>query len=179
MSATLTTERLVLRPWRETDKVPFAALNNDPRVYATLAGPMSRDDSDAFADRIAAHIAEHRWGLWAVEVPGVADFIGFTGLSRPRFEAHFTPCVEIGWRLAFDHWGRGFATEAARAVLDFGFGTLKLPEIVSFTTVGNKRSRAVMARLGFTHDARDDFEHPMLAVDHPLRRHVLYRKRWA
>ena len=178
MSATLTTERLLLRPWRGADKAPFAALNADPHVYATLAGPMSRTESDAFADRIAAHMAEHGWGLWAVEVPGIAEFIGFTGLSRPRFEAHFTPCVEIGWRLAFDHWGNGYATEAARAAVDFGFGTLKLPEIVSFTTVGNTRSRAVMARLGFAHDPRDDFDHPMLAADHPLRRHVLYRKQW-
>ncbi|WP_374381537.1 GNAT family N-acetyltransferase [Dongia sp.] len=175
--ATLVTERLLLRPWRETDKAPFAALNNDPRVYATLAGPMTRAESDAFADRIAAHIAEHGWGLWAVEVPGIADFIGYVGLSRPRFEAPFTPCVEIGWRLAFAHWGKGYATEAARAVLDFGFGTLKLPEIVSFTTVSNVRSCAVMERLGLTHDARDDFDHPMLAADHPLLRHVLYRMR--
>mgnify|MGYP001170176361 CR=1 FL=1 len=174
---TRATERLLLRPWRETDKAPFAALNNDPRVYATLAGPMTRADSDAFADRIMAHINEHGWGLWAVEVPGAADFIGFVGLSRPRFEAHFTPCVEIGWRLAFDHWGKGYATEAAHAVLDFGFEALKLPEIVSFTTVSNTRSRAVMERLSFTHDARDDFDHPMLAADHPLQRHVLYRRR--
>lgn len=174
---TLATERLLLRPWRETDKAPFAALNNDPRVYATLAGPMARTDSDAFADRIIAHISEHGWGLWAVEVPGIADFIGFVGLSRPRFEAPFTPCVEIGWRLAFEHWGKGYATEAARAVLDFGFGTLELPEIVSFTTLSNTRSRAVMERLGLTHDARDDFDHPMLGAAHPLRRHVLYRKR--
>jgi len=174
---TLATARLLLRPWRETDKAPFAALNNDPRVYATLAGPMSRADSDAFADRIAAHMSEHGWGLWAVEVPGAADFIGFVGLSRPRFEAHFTPCVEVGWRLSFDHWGHGYATEAAHAVLRFGFETLKLPEIVSFTTVSNMRSRAVMDRIGFTHDARDDFDHPMLTAEHPLRRHVLYRKR--
>jgi RimJ/RimL family protein N-acetyltransferase len=176
---TLATERLLLRPWRETDKSPFAALNNDPRVYATLAGPMLRNDSDALADRITAHIDAHGWGLWAVEVPDVADFIGFVGLSLPRFEAHFTPCVEIGWRLAFEHWGHGYATEAARAVLRFGFETLQLGEIVSFTTTSNTRSRAVMARLGFAHDARDDFDHPMLAAGHPLRRHVLYRKRRA
>ncbi len=173
----LATERLILRPWRETDKAPFAALNSDPRVYATLGGPLMHTDSDAFADRIAAHILEHGWGLWAVEVPGAQDFIGYVGLSRPRFEAHFTPCVEIGWRLAFDHWGKGYTTEAARAVLDFGFGTLALPEIVSFTTVSNARSRAVMERIGLTHDARDDFDHPMLGIDHPLRRHVLYRLR--
>lgn len=173
---TLATERLLLRPGRETDKAPFAALNNDPRVYATLGGPMSRAESDDLADRMAAHFEAHGWGLWAVEIPGVADFIGFVGFSRPRFEAHFTPCVEIGWRLAFEHWGNGYATEAAHAALRFGFDTLKLDEIVSFTAVSNTRSRAVMERLGFTHDARDDFDHPKLAVDHPLRRHVLYRK---
>jgi RimJ/RimL family protein N-acetyltransferase len=173
---TLATERLLLRPWRDTDWAPFAALNADPRVYATLAGPLTRTESDAFADRISSHIGEHGWGLWAMEVPGVADFIGFTGLSRPRFEAHFTPCVEIGWRISLEHWGNGYVTEAARVVLDFGFGALELPEIVSFTTASNTRSRAVMERLGLAHDVRDDFDHPMLAVDHPLRRHVLYRK---
>lgn len=174
---TLATERLLLRPGREADKVHFAAINADPRVYATLGGPMSRAESDELADRMAAHLASHGWGLWAVEIPGVADFIGFVGLSRPTFEAHFAPCVEIGWRLAFEHWRKGYATEAAEAVLRFGFETLQLDEIVSFTAATNARSRAVMERLGFTHDARDDFEHPKLPVAHPLRPHVLYRKR--
>lgn len=175
MSRTLETARLILRPWKPSDYAPFAALNCDPRVTATLAGNMTRAESDALADRIATHIAAHGWGLWAVEVKGGAPFIGFTGLSAPRFEAHFTPCVEIGWRLAFDHWRHGYATEAAEAVKAFAFDDLRLPEIVSFTTVTNTRSRAVMARLGLTYDPKDDFDHPSLAADHPLRPHVLYR----
>jgi len=171
----LATERLILRPWREADRPPFAVLNADPHVTATLAGPLTRAESDAFADRIETHIAEHGWGLWAVEVKGGAPFIGFTGLSRPRFDAHFTPCVEIGWRLAFPHWGKGYATEAALAVKTFAFEKLQLPEIVSFTTTGNARSRAVMKRIGLTYDPADDFDHPTLGADHPLRPHVLYR----
>jgi len=172
---TLETARLVLRPWVKEDYAPFAALNCDPRVTATLAGNLTRAESDALADRNAAHIQEHGWGLWAVEVKGGTPFIGFTGLSRPRFEAPFTPCVEIGWRLAFAHWGHGYATEAAKAVVAFAFEELRLPEIVSFTTVSNIRSRAVMDRLGLTYDADGDFDHPSLAADHPLRPHVLYR----
>jgi RimJ/RimL family protein N-acetyltransferase len=174
---TLASERLLLRPWRDNDRAPFAELNADPRVTATLAGPLSRAESDVFANRIAAHIDEHGWGLWAVEVPGRADFIGYVGLSRPRFEAAFTPCVEVGWRLLFDHWGHGYATEAARVALGFGFTVLDLPEIVSFTTVSNTRSRAVMERIGMSHDPTQDFDHPSLAAEHPLRQHVLYRKR--
>jgi RimJ/RimL family protein N-acetyltransferase len=175
--STLSTERLILRPWREEDHAPFAALNADPRVTATLAGNLTREESDAFAGRIAAHIAEHGWGLWAIEVKAGAPFIGYTGLSRPRFDAPFTPCVEIGWRLAFEHWRQGYATEAARAVLHFGFEVLRLPEIVSFTTIGNARSRKVMERIGLAHDPAGDFDHPALAPDHPLRPHVLYRLR--
>lgn len=171
----LATARLLLRPWRESDKVPFAELNADPRVTATLAGSLTREESDSFADRIAAHIAEHGWGLWAIEVKDEAPFIGYAGLSRPRFEAAFTPCIEIGWRLAFPHWGHGYATEAALAVREYAFDTLQLPEIVSFTTAGNRRSRAVMGRIGLAHDPADDFDHPNLGADHPLRPHVLYR----
>jgi RimJ/RimL family protein N-acetyltransferase len=109
-------------------------------------------------------------------VPGVADFIGFVGLSVPTFEAHFTPCVEIGWRLAQEHWGQGYATEAARAAIDFGFQKFELSEIVSFTVPDNLRSRAVMERIGMTRSPADDFDHPALPENHPLRRHVLYRK---
>jgi RimJ/RimL family protein N-acetyltransferase len=109
-------------------------------------------------------------------VPGLAPFIGFVGLSVPRFEAHFTPCVEIGWRLAYEYWGRGYATEAARAVLDFGFQQLALREIVSFTTTANLRSRAVMERIGMTRTPADDFDNPGVPAGHALRRHVLYRK---
>ena len=136
---------------------------------------LSREESDAAAARIRAERAERGFGLWAVEAPGVAPFVGFTGLSVPRFEAHFTPCVEIGWRLARAHWGRGYAPEAAGLALAFGFERLGLREVVSFTAAGNTKSRRVMEKLGMTRDPADDFEHPNLPPGHPLRRHVLYR----
>ena len=174
---TLATPRLCLRPWRESDLEPFAALNADPQVMQHFPQVLDRAESDAMAARIAAHFERHSFGLWAVEVLGQASFIGFVGLSVPRFQAHFTPCVEIGWRLARAHWGCGYAIEAARAALAHGFDTAGLGEIVSFTVPGNTRSRAVMQRLDMTHAPADDFDHPLLPQGHPLRRHVLYRSR--
>jgi RimJ/RimL family protein N-acetyltransferase len=171
----LSTERLLLRPWRGDDLEPFAALNADLSVMEFFPSVLSRYDSDALAERIAAHIDTHGWGLWAVEVPGVAAFAGYIGLSVPGFAAPFTPCVEIGWRLAREHWGQGYAIEGARAALAFGFAALELDEIVSFTVPANLRSRRVMERLGMTRAEADDFDHPGLPVEHPLRRHVLYR----
>ncbi len=171
----LETPRLRLRLWRPEDRAAFAALNADPRVVEFLPGPLSRAESDAVADRIAAHFAEHGFGLWAVEIPGVASFAGFIGLARPRFTAPFTPCVEIGWRLAAEHWGRGYATEGARAALAFGLERLGLAEIVSLTVPENQRSRRVMEKLGLTRDPAEDFDHPLLPEGHLLRRHVLYR----
>ncbi len=173
----LRTERLLLRDWRESDREPFAAMSADPEVMAFFPRPLERAESDAAVVRIRGHLASHGFGLWAVEAPGVAEFIGFVGLAIPRFEAPFTPCVEIGWRLARAYWGRGYATEAARTVLDFGFRERGLDEIVSFTAVGNVRSRAVMERIGMTRSPGDDFDHPALPEGHPLRRHVLYRVR--
>jgi RimJ/RimL family protein N-acetyltransferase len=174
---TLTTSRLLLRPWREQDLATFAAMNADPRVMGWLPKPLTRTESDAMAARIRDHFDRHGFGLWAVEVPGASDFAGYVGLSVPRFEAHFTPCVEIGWRLAFEHWGRGYATEGARAALAFAFKELKLQQTVSFTVPENVRSRKVMERLGMTRSSSDDFDHPLLPEGHPLRRHVLYRLR--
>jgi ribosomal-protein-alanine N-acetyltransferase len=171
----LRTERLVLRPWRPSDRAPFAEIGADPRVMRHLGPLLTRAQSDALVDRIEAHFAEHGFGLWALELPGVAAFAGFVGLSNARFAAPFTPCVELGWRLAAAHWGRGYATEAARAAAQFGFDRVGLREIVAFTTVANRASRAVMERLGMTRDPRDDFEHPALAPGDPLRPHVLYR----
>lgn len=167
--------RVVLRPWRDQDRAAFAAMNADERVMEFFPRRLSRAESDALADSIQAHFATHGFGLWAVEVPGIAPFIGFAGLAVPRFTAAFTPCVEIGWRLAVDHWGKGYATEAARLALAYGFETAGLDEIVSFTTAANARSRAVMERLGMHRDPADDFDHPSLPDGHPLRRHVLYR----
>jgi RimJ/RimL family protein N-acetyltransferase len=146
------TERLLLRQWRDDDLAPYAALNADPRVMEHFPALLTREQSDASAARIRAHLAAHGFGLWAVEPVGVAPFIGFTGLARPAFEAPFTPCVEIGWRLAAAYWGRGYATEAAAAALRDGFERLGLAEIVAFTVPANRRSRRVMERLGMRHD---------------------------
>jgi RimJ/RimL family protein N-acetyltransferase len=171
----LRTDRLLLRRWRPDDRPAFARLNSDARVVEYLVGALSRQESDALADRIEAHFEQHGFGLWAVEVPGITPFAGFIGLAIPRFEAHFTPCVEIGWRLDAAHWNRGYATEGARAALQFGFESLQLKEIVSFTAEANVRSRRVMEKLGMTRAPGDDFDHPRLPAGHPLRRHVLYR----
>lgn len=169
------TDRLLLRSWRTEDTAPFAALNADPRVMEFFPKTHTSEETEAMLGRIQRHHDEKGFGLWAVEVPGVADFIGYVGLTTPRFEAPFMPCVEIGWRLAFEHWGHGYATEGARAALAHGFKTLKLPEIVAMTAVGNQRSRNVMEKLGMTHDPADDFDHPLLPAGHTLSRHVLYR----
>jgi RimJ/RimL family protein N-acetyltransferase len=136
---------------------------------------LDRKESDAFVDRIVAGFKEHGYGLWAVEVPGKVEFIGYVGLALRTFEAHFTPAVEVGWRLARDSWGRGFASEAARAAVDDGFDRVGLKEIVSFTVPANERSVRVMQRIGMTYDPADDFDHPRLPAGHRLRRHVLYR----
>jgi RimJ/RimL family protein N-acetyltransferase len=166
---------VVLRGWRAEDLAPFAALNADPAVMEFMPKRLTREESDAFVERIGAHFAERSFGLWALEVPGVAAFVGFTGIQVPRFEAHFTPCVEVGWRLAREHWGRGYAPEAAGAAVRHGFEVAGLDEIVSFTSVGNVRSRRVMEKLGMTRDPAEDFDHPSLPEGHALRRHVLYR----
>jgi RimJ/RimL family protein N-acetyltransferase len=171
----LRTPRLILRRWRSTDRAPFAAMNADPAVMAHFPATLTRAESDALADGIEAKMGSRGFGLWALEVPGVVPFAGFVGLSVPGFTAPFTPCVEIGWRLAAAQWGRGYATEAARAVLVHAWDALGLDKVVSFTTAGNTRSRAVMARLGMRYDPAGDFDHPLLAAGHSLRLHVLYR----
>jgi ribosomal-protein-alanine N-acetyltransferase len=184
----LRTTRLTLREWRASDREPFACMNADARVMEFLPAPLTRAESDALADRIEAHFREHGFGLFAAELRAEAHgnvrggagadngaFIGWIGLSVPRFEAHFTPCVEIGWRLAADYWGRGVATEGARAVARHAFAELGLDEIVSFTVAENVRSTRVMQKLGMTRNPGDDFDHPALPPGHPLRRHVLYR----
>jgi RimJ/RimL family protein N-acetyltransferase len=171
----LRTERLLLRQWQDADLEPFAALNADPETMRFFPQPPSREQSDALAEQSRRQIDENGWGLWAVEVVGSASFIGFVGLARPSFEEHFTPAVEVGWRLAREHWGHGFATEAGRAAIGYGFEELGLEEIVSFTSELNEPSQRVMQRLGMSHDPADDFEHPRIAPGHPLRPHVLYR----
>lgn len=169
------TPRLLLRRWRDEDREPFAAINASPRVMQYFPKTFTRDESDAAVDRITAHLEKHPYGLWAVEIPGVAPFIGFVGLTTPRFEASFTPCVEIGWRIAEAFWNRGYATEGARAALEYGFQQAGLQEILSFAVPHNIPSRRVMEKIGMHHNPADDFDHPLIAAGHPLRRHVLYR----
>jgi RimJ/RimL family protein N-acetyltransferase len=174
-AVTLSSVRVRLRPWRDEDREAFAALNSDPRVMEFFASPLSRLESDAMVEGIQKHFNHYGFGLWALEVPNVAPFIGFTGLAVKKFAAPFTPCVEVGWRLAFEHWGCGYATEAARLALGYAFGMLALAEVVSYTSVTNRRSRAVMERLGMRRDPAEDFDHPALPEGHPFQRHVLYR----
>ena len=171
----LRTERLLLRRWRDGDLAPFAQLNADPEVMEHFPAPLTPAESDAMVARIEATFDDRGFGLWAVEVAKTGTFAGFVGLWWAAFDAHFTPAVEVGWRLARSHWGHGYATEAARAATADGFGRLGLAEIVSFTAVVNPPSRRVMERLGMTHDPGDDFDHPALPPGHRLRRHVLYR----
>lgn len=173
----LRTERLLLRAWREADRAPFAEMNADPTVMEHFPATLTRAESDDMVRRIEQRWRDGRPSLWAVEVPGVAPFIGFIGLLEPSFDAPFTPCVEVGWRLAAPHWGRGHAPEGAQAALEHGFRALALDEIVSFTVPANTSSHRVMEKLGMHHDPSDDFEHPDLPVGDRLRRHVLYRLR--
>jgi RimJ/RimL family protein N-acetyltransferase len=168
------TPRLVLRQWRDGDRTPFAALNADPVVMEHLLTVLTRDQSDALMDRCVEQIQTDGYGLWALEVRTNGEFIGFVGLAAPRWEAAFTPCTEIGWRLARSAWGHGYATEAANAALATAFGPVGLAEVVSFTTTGNVRSQHVMQRIGMKRDPSEDFDHPRVPAG-PLRRHVLYR----
>jgi ribosomal-protein-alanine N-acetyltransferase len=169
------TRRLILRSWCENDLAPFAAINSSERVCEFLPSTLTRGQSDAFAQRIVDHFANHGFGFYAVELRQTGEFIGFTGLSIPRFDAPFMPAVEIGWRLGEEHWGKGYGSEAARAALDHALGRLQLGPVVSFTVPQNLRSRRVMENIGLTHDPSGDFDHPNLPEGHRLRRHVLYR----
>lgn len=171
----LKTERLLLRRWCKEDREPFAAMNRDPAVMEHFPALLSKAESDAFVDRIDACFEHRGYGLWAVESPKVAPFMGFVGLWPVDFEADFAPAVEIGWRLGRSFWGVGFATEAAQAATAFAFERLDLPELVSFTAAGNLRSRRVMERLDMQRDPAEDFEHPELPAGDALRLHVLCR----
>ena len=169
------TDRLILRRWRHSDREPFALMNADPRVMEFFPHPLSAQESDSLADRIEAGFEQNDFGLYAAELIADGSFIGYIGLAAPGFSAHFTPCVEIGWRLAPAYWGRGLATEGAQAIVQHAFSDLGLNQLVSFTVPANLRSRRVMEKLGMTHDPADDFDHPGLPLGHSLRRHVLYR----
>lgn len=169
------TSRLTLREWRSDDRAAFALLNADPEVMQHFPSTLTRQESDALVDRFEADLAKRGFAMWAVEERTTGSFIGFTGLSVPSFDAPFMPAVEVGWRFARSAWGHGYATEAGRAALRFGFEQLHLHSVVSFTTVGNVRSRRVMERLGMSRDPAEDFDHPGIPEGDPLRRHVLYR----
>ena len=171
----LETERLILRHWKASDLPAFASLNRDPVVMEFYRSILSEQESNIFAERIKKSLEENGWGLWATERKDTRKFIGYVGLSKPSFEAAFTPCVEIGWRLDRDAWGHGFATEAATRCLRFGFEQLNLEEILSFTAKANARSIKVMERIGMKLDAKGEFDHPHLDPSHPLSRHVLHR----
>jgi RimJ/RimL family protein N-acetyltransferase len=175
----LRTARLILRHWRDEDLAAYGAMNADAEVMAHYPRTLSRAESDASARRIRDGLATRSFGLWAVEIPGGVPFIGYVGLAEPGFSAHFTPCHEIGWRLARPHWGMGYASEAAAAVRDFAFEALGLEALVSFTIPANLRSRRVMERIGMRRDEPGDFQHPGLPMGHPMRPHVLYRLRKA
>ncbi|CAM0117449.1 GNAT family N-acetyltransferase [Rhabdochlamydiaceae symbiont of Dictyostelium giganteum] len=174
------TNRLILRPWKESDLLPFAQLNSDPKVMEYFPKLLTTEESDALAYRIIHNIQQKGWGFWAVSLRETDTFIGFTGLNEVNFTAPFTakkPTIEIGWRLSFSHWGKGYATEGAKAALEYGFCTLHLKEIASFTTLQNQRSRHVMEKIGMVHYEELDFDHPNLPSDHPLKHHVLYKLR--
>lgn len=171
----LETERLVLRNWRQADREPFAQMNADRRVMEFLPGVLSKAESDLLVDKIESHIQAHGFGLFATELHTSPSFIGYIGLAIPSFQASFTPCVEVGWRLSAAHWGKGLATEGAREVIRYACEVLGLAEVVSFTVPANLRSRRVMEKLGMSHDSADDFDHPKLPEGHGLRRHLLYR----
>jgi len=168
-------EQITLRQWRDPDLEPYAAMNADPEVMRYFPSLLSREQSEASLRRQRSLIEQGGWGLWALDVDGT--FAGFIGLAIPGFEAPFMPCVEVGWRLRREYWGRGLAYRGALQALQYGFNTLRLPEIVSFTAAVNAPSQRLMARLGFVHDAARDFEHPAIPEGHELRRHVLYRKK--
>ncbi|HXC88619.1 MAG TPA: GNAT family N-acetyltransferase [Stellaceae bacterium] len=176
MSVLLRTERLLLRPWRDEDVAAFGAMSADPAVMEFLVPFADVAASAVWVARARDHWRRHGFGQWVVEIPGEAGFAGVVGLAAVAYTAHFTPAVEVAWRLARAGWGRGYATEAARAALDHGFGALGLSAIVAVTVPANLRSRRVMERLGMTRDPADDFDHPNVP-DGALKRHVLYRLR--
>ena len=171
----LETKRLILRTWQDDDIDPMTLINQDPKVCEFLPGVGDRKATIAGAERINKHFQDHGFSLYAVELKSTHEMIGWTGLMIPSFESHFTPAVEIGWRLASEHWNKGYATEAATAVLGYAFTTLNFNEVVSFTVVNNKASRRVMEKIGLQYHSHDDFDHPKISIEHPLCRHVLYR----
>lgn len=173
----LRTQRTLLRNWMDSDIEPWVEMNADPEVRRYFSFVATREQALAELARGRAALARRGWGAWALEVPGVLPFAGFVGLFVPAWSAHFTPAVEIGWRLPRTAWGQGYASEAAAAVAAFALDVLAVDELVAITVPDNEPSRRVMARIGMVHDASGDFAHPVIAPEHPFSRHVLYRLR--
>jgi RimJ/RimL family protein N-acetyltransferase len=171
----LRTQRLILREWRDDDLEPFVTLSMDPEVMQYLTRPRERAEVERWVEGVRAHFRHHSFGLWALEIPGITPIAGFTGLTIVPYEAHFTPAVEIAWRLARECWGNGYVTEAAAAALNFAFSDLHLEEIVANAAVANRASIRVMERMGMMRNPHDDFDHPLKSPGDPLRRQVLYR----
>ncbi|WP_373998763.1 GNAT family N-acetyltransferase [Bdellovibrio bacteriovorus] len=171
----LETPRLILRLWKPEDIDPFHALCSDPEVMEYFPSTLSKEETIAFIERLKANQKKDGYSFMACERKDTGEFVGFVGLSYFTHPTHFSPCVEVGWRLAKKHWGHGFAPEAARAVIDYAFGSLKASEVVAMTAVDNWKSRRVMEKIGMTYNSADDFDHPKVADGHPLKRHVLYR----
>ena len=171
------TERLILRPWKDTDLPPFAAMNADPRVRRFFPSLLTREESDASVTRFLESHQHDDFGFLAAELRENSQFIGLIGMQAMKFALPRVaqPAAEIGWRLTPEVWGRGLATEGARTVLQFAFEQLRLTEVVAFTVPANLASRRVMEKLGMTHDPHDDFDHPLIEDGHPMQRHVLYR----
>ncbi len=175
MKQILETDRLILRTWSEDDLIPMLYINQDPKVCEFLPGLGNLLTTQAMLDRFINHFNAFQFSIYAVELKKTSEMIGFLGLIPPSFESHFTPAIEIGWRLASQHWNNGYATEGAKTVLHYAFTQLNLDEIVSFTVINNLASRRVMQKIGLHHNPQDDFDHPMLEQDSPLKPHVLYR----
>ena len=171
----LKTKRLLLRQWKKSDLIPFSKMNNDPKVMEFFPSTLIKLESDKLAKKIQKELQEEKFGLWAVEVIDVAPFIGFIGLHNVSFTAHFTPAIEMAWKLGFKYWNKGYALEGAQAVVDYAFNTLGLDQIVSFTPTKNLRSIKLMKKLNMAHDPKDNFNHPKLTRNNSLSLHVLYR----
>ena len=175
MTTIIETGRLILRTWRKEDTDHCFQINQDPKVMEYFPGLQDLETTKIFITKVNNHFDKHGYSLYATARKDTNEFIGFIGLLVADFEAHFTPATEIGWRLSSKHWGKGFATEGAKAVLDYAFKELEIPEIVSFTAEGNAKSIKVMQKIGLQHNAGNDFDHPKLDDASPLKRHVLYR----
>ncbi len=175
MTIIIETERLYLRTWQVLYAKPYFDINQDPKVIEFLLGSMSMEAVNQFMHDKNQQQEKRGFTLWATELKATSEFIGFIGLNYTDWEAHFTPAVEVGWRLGSQYWGKGYATEGAKAALAFGFNTVGLDEVVSFSVPMNQRSLRVMEKIGLQHDPADNFRHPKLALEHPLSQHVLYR----